>query len=51
MKSNNESIGEKIAEQPPREVPSDEAEPTPAQFEFLPMENAYGVCDVNGECS
>lgn len=42
---------DKAAVEPPREVRPGEADLPPSSFEFLPTEDAYGVCDVNGECS
>lgn len=38
-------------EAPANQEASASAGQTPSPFHFLPAEDGFGICDVNGECS
>lgn len=51
MKSSNAVVEGPVAVEDPPEKTPDNTDQTPPPLQFLPTGDAFGVCDVNGECS
>lgn len=50
MESSTAAFDDKVTVEASPEMASDDADHAPSPFQFLLSDEAFGLCDVNGEC-